>query len=122
MAGWSAHMMRHRFFDGVLAEGRRRWYEAQQATPSPELVLRAVELLVGADLTPELSKVTMPVLLLHGDSSPFIPVAVMADLRDRLPDARLQVFAHARHGLPFSHDAECAAVLRRFLDGLHAKP
>jgi pimeloyl-ACP methyl ester carboxylesterase len=114
--------MRHRFFDGALDEERRRWYEAQQATPSPEFLLRAVELLVGADQTPELSKVTMPVLLLHGDSSPFIPVAVMADLRERLPDARLQVFAHARHGLPFSHAAECAAVLRRFLDEVQAKP
>jgi pimeloyl-ACP methyl ester carboxylesterase len=56
------------------------------------------------------------VLLLHGDSSPFIPVSVMADLKSRLPDARLQVFAHARHGLPFSHAKECARVLRGFLE------
>jgi pimeloyl-ACP methyl ester carboxylesterase len=116
MAGWSAHMMRHRFFDGVIDEPRRRWYEAQQATVSPDLLLRAVELLVGADLTPELGEVAMPTLLLHGDSSPFIPVEVMADLRAKLPDARLQVFPHAKHGLPFSHAGECAAVLRRFLD------
>ena len=93
-----------------------RWYEAQQATVSPDVLLRAVSLLIGADLTPELGRIECPVLLLHGDSSPFIPVAVMADLRDRLGDARLQVFAHARHGLPFSHARTCAETLRRFLD------
>jgi pimeloyl-ACP methyl ester carboxylesterase len=57
----------------------------------------------------------MPVLLMHGDSSPFIPVPVMTDLKARLKEARLQVFAHARHGLPFSHGRQCAATLRAFL-------
>jgi hypothetical protein len=32
-----------------------------------------------------------------------------------LANTRLQVFAHARHGLPFSHAKECAQVLRGFL-------
>ena len=39
-----------------------------------------------------------------------------------LPDARLQVFAHARHGLPYSHAAECAAALARFLTGSPRTP
>ena len=123
-AGWSAHMMRLRLFDGAVDEAMRRWYEAQQATVSPEFLLEAVSLLVGADLTPELDRIQCPVLLLHGDSSPFIPVAVMADLRERLRDARLQVFAHARHGLPFSHARACAETLRRFLGerSAQAKP
>jgi pimeloyl-ACP methyl ester carboxylesterase len=118
MAGWSAHMMPKRFFDGAITEEMRRWYEREQGSASPELVLQAVRLLAGADLSRELEAVRMPVLLLHGDSSPFIPVPVMADLKSRLPNARLQVFAHARHGLPFSHAQECARVLRDFLDEL----
>ena len=73
-------------------------------------------MLAGTDLTPELARVTCPVLLLHPDSSPFIPVEVMAALQRALLDARLQVFAHARHGLPFSHAAECAAAVARFID------
>jgi hypothetical protein len=40
----------------------------------------------------------------------------MADLKSRLPNARLQVFAHAKHGLPFSHAKECSQLLRAFLD------
>jgi pimeloyl-ACP methyl ester carboxylesterase len=108
--------MQKRFFDGAITEEMWRWYEQEQAGASPQFVLDAVRLLAGADLSPELGAVRMPVLLLHGDSSPFIPVPVMADLKSRLADARLHVFAHARHGLPFSHAKECAQVLRDFLD------
>jgi pimeloyl-ACP methyl ester carboxylesterase len=57
----------------------------------------------------------MPVLLLHPDASPFIPLALMAELNAALPDSRLRVFAHTRHGLPFSHAQECAAEYARFL-------
>ncbi len=116
MAAWSRHMMGKRFFDGAISEAMWRWYEREQAAASPDVVLRAVRLLAGADLSPRLSAVRMPVLLLHADSSPFIPVAVMADLKARLPDARLQVFAHTRHGLPFSHAEACARALYQFLE------
>jgi pimeloyl-ACP methyl ester carboxylesterase len=120
MTGWSQHMMPRRFFDGAISPEMWRWYEREQASASSDVVLEAVRLLAGADLSPGLDKLRMPVLLLHGDSSPFIPVAVMADLKSRLPDARLQVFAHARHGLPFSHGKECARVLREFLEDIGA--
>ena len=74
-------------------------------------------MLLGADLGPELDRVTCPVLLLHPDASPFIPVETAAELKRALPDARLRVFAHARHGLPFSHAAECAAAVVEFVGG-----
>jgi pimeloyl-ACP methyl ester carboxylesterase len=75
--------------------------------------------LVGTDLRPQLGSVRCPVLLMHGDTSPFIPVNVMVDMHHRLLDSRLQVFAHARHGLPFSHARRCAETLREFLGSAH---
>lgn len=117
-AGWSAMMMKDRFFDDGLTPDKRRWYEANQASHPPSSVMAAIRTLVGADLTSKLSRLTQPVLLLHGDSSPFIPVKVMAELQTLLPDARFHVFEHARHGLPFSHGVECAKVLREFLTRL----
>jgi pimeloyl-ACP methyl ester carboxylesterase len=116
MDAWSAHLMKERFFDGALTPEMARWYEAQQTSAEPGAVLGGAAMLVGTDLTAELARVACPVLLLHPDSSPFIPVDVMAALQRALPDARLQVFAHARHGLPFSHGAECAAAVARFID------
>ena len=118
-AGWSAMMMKDRFFDDGLTPEKYRWYEANQASHPPTSVMAAIKTLVGADLTPKLSRLKQPVLLLHGDASPFIPVKVMAELQSLLPDARFHVFEHARHGLPFSHGAECAKVLREFLTRLN---
>ena len=120
MAGWSAHMMKQRFFDGALGEAMGRWYETQQASADPGAVLGVAAMLAGVDLLSELCRVVCPVLLLHPDASPFIPVQTMAALRQALPDARLQVFARARHGLPFSHAAECAAAVADFIDGYAA--
>ena len=114
--GWSDEFMRDRFHDGALDEAKHRWYAAQQETWSRDSILNALGVLVGTDLRSQLPAVRCPVLLMHGDASPFIPVGVMVAMHEALPDSRLQVFAHARHGLPFSHARQCAASLREFLD------
>lgn len=115
MRAWSAHMMQQRFVDGTVTGRRLHWYEAQQATADADAVLEAAKVLSNADLTEELPHITMPVLLMHPDTSPFIPLHVMANLKSHLPNARLMVFPNARHGLPFSHARECAKTLRDFL-------
>jgi pimeloyl-ACP methyl ester carboxylesterase len=116
MSGWSEHMMHARFFPEALSPAMYDWYARIQSTVSSDVLLRAVRLLAGADLSPQLGRLDLPVLLLHPDSSPFIPVALMADLKSRLPGSRLHVFPHTRHGLPFSHAELCAEALREFLD------
>ncbi len=108
--------MADRFHPGALPPDRHAWFAHQQAACSRDSVLNALAVLVGTDLRSALGALAMPVLLLHPDDSPFIPVPVAADLHARLPDAELQVFAHARHGLPFSHGRACAAALRGFLE------
>jgi len=118
MAGWSKRMMALRFYPDALPEDAWRWYEAQQATCVPSAVLDALEMLLATDLTPRLGDIRMPALLLHPDDSPFVPLATMAEMRAALPDARLQVFPNARHGLPFSHGRGCARALRAFIEAL----
>ncbi len=117
MAGWSAHMMAGRFHPGALSPDEWHWFETQQATANPDTVLALLGALVGADLVDRLPGLKPPLLLLHPDGSPFIPVPVMADFHARVPGSRLHVFGHAKHGLPFSHAAECARLLRGFVDG-----
>ena len=115
MTGWSKFMMRGRFHPGAISEEMERWFEAQQATACPETVLRMLGALVGADLAGKLPTLRPPLLLLHPDGSPFIPVPVMAAFRDLVPDARLHVIGHAKHGLPFSHAGVCARLLADFI-------
>ena len=115
MAGWSSFMMRGRFHPGAISDEMWRWFEVQQATACPDTVLRMLGALVEADLVGKLPTLGAPLLLLHPDGSPFIPVPVMAAFRDLVPDARLHVIGHAKHGLPFSHAGVCARLLADFL-------
>jgi len=112
---WSDQFMRDRFYEGAIDEDKRAWFARQQEAWTRDSILNALAVLVGTNLRPQLASVQCPVLLMHGDASPFIPVNVMVDMHHRLPNSRLQVFAHARHGLPFSHARQCAETLREFL-------
>jgi pimeloyl-ACP methyl ester carboxylesterase len=114
---WSDIFMRDRFHDGALSPERRAWFAAQQEAWARDSILNALAVLVGTDLSPRLPQIRCPVLLLHPDGSPFIPVAVAAEMHRLLPNAELNVFGHARHGLPFSHGKQAAALLRTFLGG-----
>lgn len=116
MAGWSDDFMADRFYPGELSREKWDWYAKQQAADDPNSVLNALAVLVGMDLSAELGAVRVPVLLLHPDASPFIPVAIAAQMHAGMPDAELNVIGHAKHGMPFSRGPECAAILRRFLD------
>jgi pimeloyl-ACP methyl ester carboxylesterase len=118
MGGWSRMMMERRFYPGAISRAAREWFETQQSQSDPSAILGALEVLVGADLRPDLALAHMPVQILHPDDSPFIAVSVAADLCERLPNARLQVFSNTRHGLPFSHASQCAAALSTFLGSL----
>jgi pimeloyl-ACP methyl ester carboxylesterase len=114
-AAWSRQLMEWRFYPGALSKAQYEWFHGVQSTSSASATLGLAQLLVNADLSDEVARIRTPTLLLSPDNSPFIPVAISADLYARLPDAELQVFAHSRHGLPYSHGAQCAAVLKRFL-------
>jgi pimeloyl-ACP methyl ester carboxylesterase len=114
--GWSDSFMADRFHEGALGRERWAWFAAVQERWPRESILKALGVLVGTDLTPRLGEITCPTLLLHPDGSPFIPVPIMAELHRLLPESQLNVFGHSRHGLPFSHAAQCAQVLRSFLD------
>jgi pimeloyl-ACP methyl ester carboxylesterase len=116
MKQWSEAMMRDRFHDDALSPERRAWFAALQERWPRDSILNALGVLIGTDLAPRLADIACPTLLLHPDGSPFIPVAVMADLHRLLPRSELNVIGRSRHGLPFSHAAHCAQILRSFLD------
>lgn len=113
--GWAKLLMESRFHAGALAPKLHAWYLRVHETCSMAATLGLADLLLGADLTPRLPEISMPTLLLSPQSSPFIPLEVMASMRAAIADAELQVFAHSRHGLPLSHGRACAEVLAEFL-------
>ncbi|GGH52536.1 alpha/beta fold hydrolase [Frigidibacter albus] len=62
-----------------------------------------------------LEALAMPVLLIRGDRSPASIPAVMEVLAGRIPGARLEVVAGARHMLPLTHPGEVAALIAGLL-------
>lgn len=112
---WSEQFMADRFFPGAIDAARYDWFAGQQEKWQRDSILNSLSVLIGADMRQQLHRISCPVLLLHADSSPFIPVAAMAELHGLLENARLKIVPRARHGLPFSHAHECAEALHGFL-------
>ncbi len=115
MTAWSDFMMEGRFAPDAITPAAWRWFRDQQATACPATVLRMLTALVGADLLDRLPGLRPPLLILHPDRSPFVPVPVVADLAARVPGSRLHVIGGARHGLPFSHPSLCAGLVADFV-------
>jgi pimeloyl-ACP methyl ester carboxylesterase len=113
--GWSRQMMAWRFPEGSLTPAQYDWYHATQSHEPLHVTIELSRLLLGADLGALLPHITVPTLLLSPDASPFIPLKVMQEMKEMLPDAQMHVFANTSHGLPLTHAAESAALLRDFL-------
>jgi 3-oxoadipate enol-lactonase len=115
MAAWSDFMMEGRFAPDAIDQTAWRWFRDQQATACPDTVLRMLTALVGVDLLDRLPGLQPPLLILHPDRSPFVPVSVAADLAARVPRSCLHVIGGARHGLPFSQPALCSRLVADFV-------
>ncbi len=116
MEAWSREMMAWRFAPGAVPEATWNWFHAVQSACSADSVLGLIEFLKHEDLSEDLPRIRIPVLLLQPDSSPFVPVALTAEAHALIPNAEMQVFPGARHGLACSHARECAQALLGFLD------
>ncbi len=114
-SGWAQFMMQSRFHPGALPTAQHNWFTTVHERCSMAACFGLADVLLESDLTEQLERVAAPTLLLAPDASPFIPLEVMVDMRRRFARADLQVFAHAKHGLPLSHGEACANVLRAFL-------
>jgi pimeloyl-ACP methyl ester carboxylesterase len=113
--GWVEQMMQWRFFPDGLPKPKYEWFRRQQATCSAEATTGIAALLLRTDLSDRVAEIAVPTLILSPDASPFIPVGIAAALQAQIPGAKLQVFAHARHGMPLSHGRACAKSVLAFL-------
>lgn len=87
------------------------------AHPPPTKVLEnGLGLLRDLDLRPLLPKIQKPVLLVHGDNDPLMPLAGARWACDQLPDARLEVFEQTAHAPFLSNPERFIAALADFVD------
>ncbi|MEX0750458.1 MAG: alpha/beta hydrolase [Dehalococcoidia bacterium] len=68
-----------------------------------------------SDLAVDLSRVTMPILLLYGAHDPVAPLSMAQQIRARIPRARLTVIERAAHLLLEERPDECNRAIGHFL-------
>lgn len=84
----------------------------------PQAALACMDSFGGTDFRDDLDKITVPALVIHGDSDDIVPVSGSAErTQEQVPSSSLQVISGAPHGLPASHTGEFNDALLGFLAG-----
>lgn len=115
LEAWSNDMIEKRFTSWQTSDEERAWFHDAQMASDGATILELADVLVGLDFTDRLSEITCPVLLMHPDSSPFIPLDIPVNLKNGLPDAEMMVIPGARHGIALSHAHQCAGAVADFV-------
>jgi pimeloyl-[acyl-carrier protein] methyl ester esterase len=103
--------------DAQARDAMRVLARAQKPRPQTASLLQGLEWLREVDLRGKIASIGLPVLLIHGEKDPLMPVEAARWMQERLPDARLEIFPGAAHA-PFARHPE--AVARRIGDKAHA--
>lgn len=103
------------FFTPDVSEGVKAWTKAQMHRTTLQAVVECNRALNEADFRPDLAKVTVPTLVLHGDKDASAPL----DFTGRrtaagIPGARLAIYEGAPHGLFVSHAERLAKDIAAF--------
>lgn len=67
------------------------------------------------DITPELKKIQHPILVLHGEHDPIIPLSSSQELAASLPQSRLEIVANHGHSLNVEDPALWVKTMSQFL-------
>ncbi|HEX2174079.1 MAG TPA: alpha/beta hydrolase [Dehalococcoidia bacterium] len=94
------------------------WYCAEMDKTPKHVAIALHEVFAGGDFWPRLSEVRVPTLILAGENSPIARREQMEQMRQRLPSARLQIFAGYGHGINLIAPERCVAEIRAFLGHL----
>jgi non-heme chloroperoxidase len=101
---------------GLVSEAQRGYLLQIAAFASPKGTLDCLTSIVRTDFRPDLAKVTVPTLLIHGDADAGVPLEVTA-MRSHaaIAGSELVVIEGGAHGLVVTHAEEVNRALLEFL-------
>lgn len=94
---------------------RERFFDRSE--PQPETLQAGLDILLHTDLRAEVSALTQPALVLHGDYDKLAPVAAGHWLAENLSSAELAVCGGASHAPFLSHPSWFVAAIEEFMHG-----
>jgi len=103
------------FFTPETSPAMKAWLTDQLlATPVP-VAVATFKALIGKDLRPDLPKIDLPTLIIHGDKDASAPLAITGQrLAAGIRGAELKVYPGAPHGLFVTHMDRLNADLETF--------
>jgi pimeloyl-ACP methyl ester carboxylesterase len=111
---WCADNTEGFFGTATVSRGLTDWL-VRQIIDTPLPVLLATMAPLADDLRADVEKVSVPVLVVHGDADDSAPIDITGRRCVELaPDARLVVYPGAGHGLFASHHAQLNADIAAF--------
>jgi non-heme chloroperoxidase len=104
------------FFTPETSPAMVAWGVTMMLTASLPVVLACHRAMTSADFREEMTKITTPTLILHGDKDASAPLALTGQpSTDLLPNARLTIYEGAPHGLMYTHTARANADILAFI-------
>ena len=83
---------------------------------SPRATKRCITAFGETDFRPDMEKITVPTLVVHGDADQIVPIDVSAkQAHEMIEDSRLEVIEGAPHGLNFTHTEKLNDLMIEFL-------
>ena len=101
-----------------VSEAQRQYAVTLTLPASPKDTLDCIAAFGPTDFHSDVAQVTVPTLVIHGDSDAVVPFDVSGRRSAELiPGARLHVVEGGPHGINAPHAEEFSCVLLDFLDG-----
>ena len=97
------------------SEHVRAWGRDILHRSTPEQAVRLIEIQFGADLSPLLPQIQVPVLIIHGANDVLVPVEQGRTMASLVPDSRLAVIEDAGHVPTLTRPREVAGLIEEFV-------
>lgn len=120
VGGWCRQTLGYRLDLSKASPELCDWYVSEMDRTPVEDAIALHKLVEAGNLWPSLPQIRVPTLILTGDQSPIARSDEMAQMRERMPAARLAIVAGYGHGVNVLAPERCVAELRAFLASLPA--
>jgi non-heme chloroperoxidase len=101
----------------LVSEAQRSYALQIAAFASPKGTLDCIDAIARTDFRADLQKITVPTLVIHGDSDPGVPWEITAKpTHEAIPGSKLVIIEGGPHGLVLTHPEEFNRALLDFLE------
>jgi pimeloyl-ACP methyl ester carboxylesterase len=91
------------FFVAETSLAMQDWFKGMMLTTSMQAAIGFNRAISAADLRPEMARINLPTLVVHGDKDASNPIGCGRAVAQLIPGARLSIYPGAPHGLFITH-------------------